>query len=132
MNGQPALHNVMGLFEHVHDAGHRLVMHEWTPRDKFLELCSTMDIGMQVSFSETFNIVGADMISQGVPIVCSSEVPWYEPRFIADPTSSDDILTALHATYEIPQTNVRAYQANLTKYTNTSKLIWMNYFYSEA
>jgi len=33
-----------------------------------------MDICMQVSFSETFNIVAADCIASGVPVIVSSEI----------------------------------------------------------
>jgi hypothetical protein len=76
MNGSPVLNNLKGLFQQVYDRGHRMTMHKWTPQDKFLELCHTMDIGMQVSFSETFNIVSADLLSQGVPVVGSEEIPW--------------------------------------------------------
>jgi hypothetical protein len=33
-----------------------------------------MDIGLQVSLSETYNIVTADFISQNVPIITSEEI----------------------------------------------------------
>ena len=48
-------------------------------------------MGLQVSFSETFNIVGADMAHVGLPIVCSKEVLWAPCFVCADPTSSKDI-----------------------------------------
>ena len=68
MKGEPVLHNLRGFFAQIFDRGHELISHTWTPREGFLELCSQMDIGMQVSFSETFNIVGADLVSQGIQI----------------------------------------------------------------
>ena len=73
--GEPVLNNLRGLFHQLYDRGHKLIEHEWTEREEFIQLCAKMDIGMQVSFSETFNIVGADIISQGVPLVGSAEIP---------------------------------------------------------
>ena len=50
---------------------------------------------MQVSFSETFNIVTADMITQGIPIIGSSEIPWLHPFYQANSTSSEDMAKKL-------------------------------------
>ena len=128
MNGSPVLNNLKHVFEHLYDAGHELVNHEWTPRKQFLELCASMDIGLQVSFSETFNIVGADLISQGVPLVSSKEIPWASTLWNADPTDSDEICKKLHMVYTSPTTNVYLNQMKLTKYTTETKNIWDKYF----
>jgi hypothetical protein len=74
---------------------HDLVEHPWMKHDKFLEFVGTMDFGMQVSYTETFNIVTADMVSQGVPVVVSDEVDWIDGLFYADPNNSDDIADKL-------------------------------------
>jgi len=37
-----------------------------------------MDLGMQLSFSESFNIVTADFISQYVPIIVSPTISWMD------------------------------------------------------
>jgi hypothetical protein len=87
-----------------------------------------MDIGLQCSFSETFNIVGADLISQGVPLIGSKEIPWSTGFGNADPTDSQDILDALYRTYHFPQLNVKLNQFNLNRYTNNTKKIWNKYF----
>jgi len=128
MNGQPALNNLKGLFQQIAEHGHQLINHQWTPREQFLELCASMDIGLQVSFSETFNIVGADIISQGVPLVGSSEIPWAFTGFCADPTSSKDIAQKLKRTYNMPQTNVWVNKKSLNYYTNKTVRIWTKYF----
>lgn len=128
MQGQPALNNLRGFFQHLYDEGHQLIGHEWRPREEFLELCSTMDIGMQCNFSETFNIVSADLISQGVPIVGSSEIPWSRQLFNARPANSDEIANRLLRTYYLPQLNVWAHQKSLTKYTTDTRKIWIKYF----
>ena len=129
MQGGPALNNLKGLFQQIHSHGHELINHQWTPREEFLELCATMDIGMQVSFSETFNIVGADLISQGVPLVgTAGEIPWAVTKFCADPTNSADICDKLTSAYRWPWLNVKSNQWSLSSYTNKTQSIWAKYF----
>ena len=126
--GDTVLQNLKSLFLHIHNSGHQLINHEWMPRDKFLEICKTMDIGMQTSFSETFNIVSADMITQGVPIMGSSEIPWLHPLYSANPTDSEDMALKLIWTYLYPDKNVLLNQELLYTYTNKTEQIWLNYF----
>jgi hypothetical protein len=128
MNGDPVQNNLKGLFQHLHERGHQLINHQWTPREEFLQLCSQMDIGLQCSFSETFNIVGADLTSQGVPLIGSSEIPWSSYFNNADPTNSKDICRALMKAYKHPQLNVFRNQYHLKRYTNMTKKIWNKYF----
>jgi hypothetical protein len=128
MKGDAVKNNVRGLFEQIHNTGHQLINHQWTPREEFIQLCSTIDIGMQCNFSETFNIVGADLISQGVPLVGSKEIPWSTRFGNADPTDSQDIVEKLHRTYQFSQINVKLNQHNLKHYTNMTKKIWYKYF----
>lgn len=88
--GAPVLKNIRALFK---DSKHAtLVEHGWMPHAKFVELIAQMDVSVQVSFSETFNIVTADAVMMGVPVVVSSEISWVNPRYRADPTNADDIM----------------------------------------
>jgi hypothetical protein len=128
--GEPVFHNLKGLFAHTCDLGHTLVNHDWTPREEFIQLCGQMDIGMQVSFSETFNIVSADHISQGVPVVGSDEIPWLFKPFAAEPTKSDDIKNKLMYTYKFPNLNVLMNKKLLKSYTSKTEKIWIQYFKS--
>lgn len=131
MNGSPVLNNLKGLFQQIYFQGHRLVNHQWTPRENFLELCAQMDIGLQVSFSETFNIVGADLISQGVPLIGSIEIPWHYSAMVADPTDTADMVKKLHRAYNWPQLNAKVNQFMLKKYTNKTVEVWTKYFRKE-
>ena len=129
MKGDAVKNNIRGLFEQISEkTGHQLINHTWTPREEFLKTCSQMDIGLQCSFSETFNIVGADLISQGVPLVGSKEIPWSSSFFNADPTNSKEICNKLLRTYKYPQINVKLNQYQLNYYTNNTKKIWNKYF----
>jgi len=126
--GDSVMSNLQGLFEHMAGKGHQMIGHAWTPRDGFLELCASMDIGMQVTFSETFNIVGADVISQGVPLVGSIEIPWAGEHYNANPVDCEDIYNQLIETHTSPINNVIQHQTSLIKYVETAKETWGQYF----
>lgn len=126
--GEPALNNLKSIFAHLSDQGHQLINHQWCPREEFLEICEKMDIGMQVSFSETFNIVAADLVSQGVPIVSSSEIPWSNFLFTASPNETEEIVNSLLLTYFTPKFNISTHRYLLNRYTNKTRKIWLKYF----
>ena len=126
--GEPILNNLIATFEQLNHKGHKLVHHEWSVREQFIQLCATMDIGIQISFNETFNIVGADIISQGVPLVASPEIPWASRLFTSRQTNTDDIVDSLLCTYAYPKINVFLNQKGLKKYTNKTKQIWFKFF----
>lgn len=129
MEGDNAVNNLKILFEQLKDTGHVIVNHDWQSRDEFLELCSKMDIGMQVSITESFNIVAADLISQGVPIVGSiGEIPWAVPEFSALYSNGEDIIKKLHIAYNHSLENVQAHQTSLKSYTDETIKIWKEYF----
>jgi hypothetical protein len=127
MKGDSSLNNLRGMFQQLADTGHVLISHEWRPRDQFLDLCAEMDIGLQCNFSETFNIVSADLVCQGVPIVGSSEIPWSSDLFNADATKSDEIAEAMELAYYFAQVNVWLNQFHLSKYVDKTKKIWLDY-----
>jgi hypothetical protein len=128
MKGDPILHNLKGLFQHLADAGHELILNEWQDRDDFLKLCRTMDIGMQCNFSETFNIVSADLLSQGVPIISSREIPWAFGLFNAKPTECGEMYRKLALTYLMPSINIKVNQFKLNKYSDKTENIWIERF----
>ena len=82
------------------ETGIELVEHTWMPHSAFVALVGTMHLTMQVSFSETFNIVTADAVAKGVPVVVSDDIHWIDDAFKAEPTSSDDMVVKLNAAYE--------------------------------
>jgi glycosyltransferase involved in cell wall biosynthesis len=125
---EPVLNNLIGMFQQLGEHNHQLIAHEWVPREQFLELCAQMDVGLQCNFSETFNIVTADLVSQGVPIVGSSEIPWGSKIFTAIPTDSESIAHAIARAAHHPKLNVYLNRRGLTKYCKQTKKIWAKYF----
>lgn len=127
MKGDGVFKNLVDMFEQLAGAGHRLITHDWMCREDFIKLCHTMDIGMQVSFSETFNIVAADFVSQGVPIVTSPEVPWANRLFSCETTNHEDIVRSLRLAHKFPSINVFLNQRNLKKYSKQTISHWISY-----
>jgi glycosyltransferase involved in cell wall biosynthesis len=76
MNALTILKNLRALFEKKDPTQYTLVEHGWLGRKEFLKLISSMNLSLQVSFSETFNIVTADAVDQGVPVVVSPAISW--------------------------------------------------------
>ena len=126
--GEPIINTLRGMFQHLYSNGHQLIFHSWVPREEFVKICASMDIGMQVSFSETFNIVGCDFISQGVPFIGSVEVPWASKSYCATPTNSEEIANMLQDTYISPYKNIEHHQKALLVYTNDARRVWLSYF----
>jgi hypothetical protein len=89
-----------------------------------------MDCALQVSFTETFNIVAADCVSVGLPIVGSDQIPWLSSLSWAQPTDSNDIVNKLTTVNRpilcslINSANLRG----LKQYCANSRTAWLDYF----
>lgn len=88
--GEPVLKNLRELFKN--NSKHELVEYDWLDHDKFIDVVQSMDIGMQVSFTETFNIVTADFVNNNIPVVVSGEIPWVSRLFQANPSKVESIV----------------------------------------
>lgn len=121
MKGAPILHNLESLFRH--STGHKLIKHDWVEHAQFLEIVEGMDLCMQVSFSETFNIVAADCVSSGVPTVMSREIPWAKSG-IVKPTDMDGMVKALRDAWSCRRINVFLNQMGLSSFSKRSERVW--------
>lgn len=127
MGGNPILKNLRQLFaQHPH---FKLVQHPWIPHHEFKNLVRSMDLVTQVSFSETFNIIAADAVTEGVPIVVSKEIPWASKLFVADATDSNDIADKMHRALVISDwfPNCDLNLKGLRKYNRSSEKHWMEF-----
>jgi hypothetical protein len=64
--------------------GLKLIRHDWQLWDGFIELIADMDLMIQISYTESFNMVTADGVSCGVPSVVSSAIRWAPLSWRAD------------------------------------------------
>jgi hypothetical protein len=124
LNGGTVFTNLVDLFSNLDEEDYKLVSHPWTTRTQFLEICETIDIGLQVSFTETFNIVSADLLSNGVPILGSSEIPWLNNLYAASPVNVEDIINKISYVYKNALQNVKDNQESLLKYTINTVKVW--------
>lgn len=85
--GDNALKNLRALFT---DSKHELVEHGWLAHGDFVKLVGTMDLCLQISLTETYNIVAADAINQDVPVVTSDEIPFV--NYFSNVSSNKDVV----------------------------------------
>ena len=125
LQGNSILKNIKALFRNV---DHHLLECEWMPHPEFKKMLAHMDIGLQVSFTETYNIVAADCVDMNVPVVTSSEVKFVAPSFHADPTNIDDIVHKMDRAYN--SRNAGQHRLNKVLLEINSKMakrVWIKY-----
>lgn len=93
----PVLKNLKGIFKNTK---HKLVEHTWMPHDDFLALVKHMDFGLQLSFTETFNVVAADFAFSKVPIVVSEEIDFISKKTTVDVSNPDKVIEAMKLCYD--------------------------------
>lgn len=93
-NGVAVLKNIRALFPEGDK--HSLVEHQWLSHSDFKKMiCTEIDLGMQLSYTETFNIVAADHVDCGVPVVVSDEILFVDSSFKTDPNSTLAIIRTI-------------------------------------
>jgi hypothetical protein len=85
--------NVLRTIRQLTDGvpGFTLIQHRWQPWDKFKRLVARMDLLLQPSHTESFNMVTADGIAEGVPSVVSPAITWVPESWKADPDDAMQI-----------------------------------------
>lgn len=123
-NGLNVLKNIRLLFKDKHE----LIEHGWMTHSDFLKVISQMDIGTQVSFSESFNIVSADFVQSGVPIVVSDDIEWMPRLLRVSPTESEKISLKMGFAYDFRKILAPLQKIYLKWYEFKAELIWINHF----
>lgn len=127
--GEPVFRNIVDLFANLDPDQFRLVVHPWLGRQDFLRLLRKIDVGLQVSFTETFNITAADMVAHDVPVVVSPEISWVLPMFQAQPTSTHDIAATMKWAWRFRNLGIHDInKRRLRKFARESARIWVETF----
>jgi hypothetical protein len=126
--GGSALKNIRALFAAL-PARFELVEHPWLSHDDFVALVRQMDLGLQVSFSESFNIVTADFVANGVPVVVSPEVRWLDPSNWARPTDMENIVATMDSVLRLKRFLgfMQLPQRRLARYNQASVDAWLDW-----
>lgn len=123
----PVLKNLRWIFSNTK---HKLVEHLWYNHADFLKLVKEMDLGMQISFTETFNIVAADFAYSNVPILASKDVNWLFPLFKIEPDEESKIQFLLKLIYYGKFINLQYLnKLCLNRHNKKSIFEWLKYFY---
>lgn len=105
----------------IEGTGNELILHPWLDHESFLNLVASMDVCLQVSFSESFNLTAADAVSIGTPLVGSLAIRWLPQRAQADTGSTADIVAKMKLA---DATGVAMNHVFLQNYVDSSKHIW--------
>ncbi len=100
-NISPTLAAIEQMTKGIH--GFKLVRHHWDFWDKFIKLIGNMDLVLQVSYTESFNMVSADAISVGVPVVVSPPIYWAPGTWTANPDDALDVAKVGIRLLRLPQ-----------------------------
>ncbi len=129
-NGDPVLKNIRNLF--ANQTEHILVEHAWLSHDDFVKLIASMDVLMQVSMSETFNIVTADAVNSNVPVIVSDEIKWVSSLYKVEPTNAIMMKKKLRLAWWTKWFNLQwINKAFLWINSISAKNIWVDYFDNE-
>ena len=121
--GEAILDNLRALFD---GTVHSLIEDRWMNHEEFLCKLRRMDLGMQVSLSETFSIVAADMTSVGLPIVVSPEIEWAGWLSTVNASNVDKITEGIKDALRFKDIIVFVNRGNLKRYAKKSKEIWLD------
>jgi len=120
-SGESVVKNLRSLFENNR---HELVEHKWYHHKDFLSVVSEMDMGVQVSFTESFNIVTADFVAADVPIIVGEDIGWMPDFLKCRPTSQRDLVNRLKWVYNNKWISKKIQKIFLHIYNYKAKLVW--------
>jgi hypothetical protein len=123
------LQSVRNMFEALTWA--KLIEHPWAPAAQFRAFIGGMDLCLQLSQSETFNIVTADAAAEHVPTVVSDAIDWVPPNWIAHSDKPEKAAQTGCALLEDPYAGQEGYDA-LTKYVHAAVVDWKRYLTESA
>jgi hypothetical protein len=124
-NGEPVLRNLEALFS---GTLHELVKVPWLNHDDFLQVINNkIEIGLQISFTETYNIVACDHINCNVPIITSPEIVFVPAFYHADPHDVDDIAKKIQRVYIFNWAGQLLNKSSLEKSNKESSKQWKQF-----
>ena len=74
---------------------HKLISLPWQDHREFVDSLSNYHLGMQVSFTESYNLVSADYINAGLPMVVSHEIRFASDKAKACPNNVREIASKI-------------------------------------
>lgn len=126
-HGNGVLQAIKNLFTDLSWA--KLVEVPWQEWSSFKNTVSNMDLALQVSCTETFNLVIADSVSAFIPSIVSNAIEWMPKHFQADIDDAADICRVGTNALNSIKAGFECHQA-LEKQIKKSIETWMTYLNS--
>ena len=104
----------------------KLIENSWEPWPQFRQTVRHMDLLMQPSFTESFNVVTADGVAEGVASVVGHAIDWVPSDWQAEVDDVDDIARTGKRLLLDPHAPVDGLNA-LTKHNNVAFDDWLKY-----
>lgn len=123
-HGQGVLQAIRNMFAGLSWA--RLIEVPWSSWSDFRQTVATMDLALQVSSSETFNLTSADVSCENVPSVVSHAIEWMPWWFKANTDDAAQIARVGNRLLNIPWSGWSARRA-LHRYGERSIKVWQAY-----
>jgi hypothetical protein len=123
----PVLKNLIELFKG--NSNHKLIIHTWLSNPEFQDLIKEMDFGMQLSYTESFNIVASDFVNNNKLILVSNAIDWLPAISKTSTINYDKTIRSLIFTY-LNRNNFLLKKMNLIylkKFNRLSKTEWLNF-----
>jgi hypothetical protein len=122
----PIANNLKEMFKNNR---HELIIHEWLDQTEFQKLIKEMDLGMQISYTESFNIVSADFINNDRLIVVSDTIDWLSPIMRASTTDYESVVNKLVYMYKYRNSEwlKNLAEEDLKKYNTGAKKEWISF-----
>jgi len=129
-------HNILSNIRQIfgENGKHKLIVQKWKSGQEYFNLIKLMDLGMQVSFTESFNIVAADFIVNGVPIVVGKTVSWVPEEYKTSYTDINLIAEKIKQVYGFRNNAVMVNTAYkmLQAHNNQAKDVWDKYIMEKS
>ena len=103
---------------------HKLIAIPQVAQSKFVKNLENYHMGLQLSLSESFNMVSADYVNAGIPMVVSDEVRWACRQTQASAHDVEDIVSKMKTAHLYIDENKRL----LKNFSDNAKKMWNEYF----
>jgi hypothetical protein len=104
----------------------KVIENPWATWPVFIKKVASMNLLMQPSYSESFNIVTADGCAEGVPSVVSSAITWAPENWVADVDDAADIARVGTQLLNDPMAAIHGFNA-LRRHNKQSQQAWLDY-----
>lgn len=110
---------------------HKLIQHQWKENEDFQQLIREMDLGLQLSYTESFNIVATDFINNDTLILVSEAISWMPNKLKTSTTNYDKVTEKIVWLYK--NRNSKCLKKKMVKYfinyNVMAKNVWYDFIY---